>query len=102
MVAQLFSEYFRGVLLARYEEGEAVEETERQTDRQTDRQGDRGDDNSDLADRVFTRFRLFRSNDIVFVCCVWNEKKMTKRKQKTEKKIKNAKTTNEMLRKICG
>lgn len=38
MVAQLFSEYFRGVLLARYEEGEAVEETDRQTNRQTDRE----------------------------------------------------------------
>lgn len=61
MVAQPFSEYFRGVLVA-----------SRQIDGQTDRtrRGD-GESGSQLAGRrVFTRFRLFHSNDIVLsVAC---------------------------------
>lgn len=70
MVAQPFSEYFRGVLVAR--NGRRANRTDRQTDGQTDRmrRGD-GESGSQLAGRrVFTRFRLFHSNDIVLsVAC---------------------------------
>lgn len=70
-------------------EGEAIGQTDRQT--QTDGRGD-SESGSQLAGRrVFTRFRLFHSNDIVLSVACWM-------KRKTETKIKNTKPQT----KFCG
>lgn len=87
MVAQPFSEYFRGVLVA--ENGRRGSRAERQTDRP--RRGDGESGRQRAGRRVFTRFRLFHSNDIVLSVACWM-------KRKTETKIKNAKPQT----KCCG
>lgn len=65
----------------------------RQSGRQTDRprRGDGESGRQRAGRRVFTRFRLFHSNDIVLSVACWM-------KRKTETKIKNAKPQT----KCCG